>query len=64
MFVANRTATRYVDCSRLPVTYYRHFLSDIVDRTETAMPQLQVFNVCRLALRAQAQALRYVAKQS
>ena len=23
MFVANRTATRYVDCSRLPVTYYR-----------------------------------------
>ena len=27
MFVANRTATRYVDCSRLPVTYYRDFLA-------------------------------------
>jgi hypothetical protein len=63
MFVANRTTTRYVDCSGLPVTYYRHFLSDIVERTETAMPQRQVFNVCRIALRAQAQALRYVAKQ-
>ena len=29
MFVANRTATRYVDCSGLPVTYYRDFLRDI-----------------------------------
>ena len=28
MFVANRSATRYVDCSKLPVTYYRDFLRD------------------------------------
>jgi predicted dehydrogenase len=61
MFVANRTATRYVDCSRLPVTYYRNFLNDIADRTETAMPQRLTFNVCRLALQAQAQAVRYTA---
>ena len=33
MFVANRTATRYVDCSGLPVTYYRNFLADIAQRT-------------------------------
>ena len=33
------------------------------DRTETAMPQRQVFNVCRLALQAQAQAIRYTAKR-
>ena len=63
MFVANRTTTRYVDCSGLPVTYYRNFLSDIANRSETAMPKQQVFNVCRLALRAQEQALRYVANQ-
>jgi predicted dehydrogenase len=63
MFVANRMTTRYVDCSGLPVTYYRNFLSDIAERGEIAMPQQQVFNVCRLALRAQEQALRYVAKQ-
>jgi predicted dehydrogenase len=61
MFIANRTATRYVDCSKLPVTYYRDFLYDIVHRTETAMPQRQVFNVCRLALQAQANATRYTA---
>jgi predicted dehydrogenase len=64
MFVANRTATRYVDCSGLPVTYYRNFLHDIAHRTETAMPQLQTFNVCRLALQAQRQAIRYTAKRA
>ena len=63
MFVANKTATRYVDCSKLPVTYYRNFLDDIAHRTETAMPQRQTFNVCRLALQAQAQAIRYTAKR-
>ena len=44
MFVANRTATRYVDCSKLPVTYYRDFLRDIArthgDR-HAATPDLQ-----------------------
>lgn len=63
MFVANRAATRYVDCSGMPVTYYRDFLRDILERTETAMPQRLTFNVCRLALRAQAQAVRYTARR-
>jgi len=61
MFVANRTATRYVDCSKLPVTYYRNFLRDVAERTESAMSQSLTFNVCRLALQAQAQAVRYSA---
>ena len=39
----------------MPVTYFRDFLRDIAERTETAMPQRQVFAVCRLALQAQAQ---------
>ena len=63
MFVANRTDTRYVDCSTLPATYYRDFLRDIVERTETAMPQRLTFTVCRLALQAQAQATRYAARR-
>jgi predicted dehydrogenase len=63
LFVANRSATRYVDCSALPVLYYRDFLRDIVERTETAMPQRLTFNVCRLALQAQAQAVRYTARR-
>lgn len=64
MFVANKTTTRYVDCSQLPVTYYRDFLHDIAQRTETAMPQRQTFVVCRLALQAQAQAIRYTARRA
>jgi predicted dehydrogenase len=63
MFVANSSTTRYIDCSKLPVTYYRNFLRDIAERSETAMPQRLVFSVCRLALQAQAQASRYTAKR-
>ena len=63
MFVANRSDTRYVDCSKLPVTYYRDFLRDVAEGTETAMPQRLTFTVCRLALQAQAQAVRYTARR-
>jgi len=63
LFVANRATTRYVDCSRLPVSYYRDFLADIANRTETAMRQRLVFTVCRLAVQAQAQAARHAARR-
>ena len=62
MFVANRTATRHVDCSALPVTYYRDFVAAVRDGTQTAAPQRQMFTVCRLALAAQAQATRFAAR--
>ena len=45
------------------MTYYRDFLADIANRTETPMQQRQVFTVCRLALQAQAQAVRYRARR-
>jgi len=61
LFVANRAGTRYVDCSKLPVTYYRDFIAGVASRNHTVMPQGQVFTVCRLALQAQAQASRYAA---
>jgi predicted dehydrogenase len=59
LFLATRDATRYIDCSALEVTYYRDFLADIRDGSQTTMPQDDVFTVCRLALDAQAQATRY-----
>ena len=55
MFVANKTGTRHVDCSGLPVTYYRDFLA-------RALPQEPVFTMCRMALTAQAQATRFVSE--
>jgi predicted dehydrogenase len=60
MFVANRSATRYVDCSGLPVTYYRDFLDALRTRDRDPAP---VFTMCRMALAAQAQATRYHAKR-
>ncbi len=64
LFVANRDTTRYIDCSQLPVTYYRDFLRDVAERTEIAMPQRQTFAVCRVTLQAQARATRYTAQRA
>lgn len=64
MFVANRSSTRYIDCSRLPVTYYRDFVASVASRNHTVMPQQLVFTVCGLALRAQAGATRYASRLS
>ena len=61
MFVANRSTTRYVDCSGLPVTYYRDFVAGVASRNHIVMPQQLVFTVCRLALQAQARATRFSA---
>lgn len=60
MFVANRERTRYQDCSTLPVTYYRDFLDDVRERSDRIMDGGKVFSVCRLALRCQAVAERFV----
>jgi predicted dehydrogenase len=61
MFVANRDRTRYMDCSSLSVTYFRDFVAAARTRDFSALPQEQVFTVCRMALRAQADARRYTA---
>jgi len=59
LFMADREGTRYIDCSKEPVSYFRRFAADVRDRTETAMTQAHVFTVCRLALEAQAKADRF-----
>lgn len=54
VFLVDRHGTRHIDASREPITYFRRFLADCRDRTETAMAQAHVFTVSRLALEAQA----------
>ncbi|MSP00321.1 MAG: Gfo/Idh/MocA family oxidoreductase [Acetobacteraceae bacterium] len=63
MFVAGKTGTRHVDCSVLPVTYFRDFIAAVRSRDFAALPQEQVFTVCRMALAAQASAKRFVAER-
>lgn len=53
LFVADRAGTRHIDASDEPLTYFRRFLADVRDRTETAMPQAHPFTVSRLAIMAQ-----------
>ena len=60
LFVAGRHRTRYQDCSALPLTYYRDFLDDVRDRAGRVMEGGRVFTVCRLALKCQATAERFV----
>ena len=50
--------TRYIDCQDAPLPYAERLRHDIFERTETAMAQSHCFEVCELALRAQAQATR------
>jgi predicted dehydrogenase len=58
LFLVDNKGVRYVDCSDAELTYYANLRRDIFERTETAMPQAHCYNVCELALRAQALAMQ------
>lgn len=58
LFFVTNDATRYIDCSDVPLSYYSDLVADVRNRTETAMPQSHCFTVTELALTAQAQAER------
>ena len=60
MFVTDKKRTRYQDCAVLPVTYYRDFLDDVGDRAGRTADGGRLFSACRLALRCQAEAYRFV----
>jgi predicted dehydrogenase len=56
--VAGQPGVRYVDCSAVDLPYGRQVVDDVLNRTETAMPQAHAFLATELALRAQANASR------
>jgi len=61
LFLVDNKSTRYVDCSAAERPYYRNLIADVLDRSETAMPQQHCFKVTELALQAQAKAARHSA---
>jgi predicted dehydrogenase len=63
MFVANRKDTRHVACADLPVTYFHDFVAAVRSRDLSALPWEQAAAATRLALRAQADAKRFVAER-
>jgi predicted dehydrogenase len=64
VFLVDKAGTRHIDASAEPLTYFRDLIADVGTRGETAMTQSHVFTVCRLALEAQARAVRLPAQAS
>ncbi|MEO6237624.1 MAG: Gfo/Idh/MocA family oxidoreductase [Vicinamibacterales bacterium] len=58
LFLADQKETRYVDCRTVPLPYGEQLVSDVVNRTETAMPQAHCFLATELMLEAQKRAQR------
>jgi predicted dehydrogenase len=58
LFIVDGKDTRHVDCGAVPLPYGEQLVSDVLNRTETAMPQAHCFLATELMLKAQAQAQR------
>jgi predicted dehydrogenase len=58
LFLVDQKETRYVDCRTVPLLYGEQLVSDVVNRTETAMPQAHCFLATELMLEAQKRAQR------
>ncbi|MGD0091819.1 MAG: Gfo/Idh/MocA family oxidoreductase [Planctomycetota bacterium] len=56
LFLCDHKGTRCLDCKDVALTCGAKLVEDVLERTETAMSQAQVFLASELALRAQAQA--------
>ena len=63
LFLVDQKETRYFDCSKEPLPYGEQLVSDILNRTETAMTQDHCFLATELALIAQQDAKKLVLKK-
>jgi predicted dehydrogenase len=60
LLIVDRKESRYLDCSQLPLPFGEQFVSDIVNRTDTAQNQEQALLAAELVLKAQKSAMRLV----
>lgn len=58
LFLVNQKETKYFDCSNVYMPYGEQLVTDVVERTETAMPQDHCFLAAELAITAQDMAFR------
>ncbi|MFD2147150.1 Gfo/Idh/MocA family protein [Mucilaginibacter antarcticus] len=52
LFLANNEGVKYIDCSKDNLPFGELFINDVINRTETAMPQAHCFLATELALLA------------
>jgi predicted dehydrogenase len=62
LFLVDQKETRYVDCTDQALPYGPRLVDDVLNRTETAMPQAHCLLATELALQAQARARRLEAR--
>jgi hypothetical protein len=58
LFLVDKKGVQHVDCSTVALPYGPALIADVLNRTETAMPQARCFNAMELALTAQQLAER------
>ncbi len=58
LFLVDQKGTQYIDCNNVDLPYGRQLVADVINRTETSMPQQHVFLASELALKAEASATR------
>ena len=58
LFLVDQKDTRYIDCSDVALPYGERLVDDVLNRTETSMPQKHVFLAMELALIAEKNAVR------
>jgi predicted dehydrogenase len=56
LFLVDKKETKYIDCKDQPLPFGEQLVNDVVNRTETAMPQEHCFLATEIALKAQKQA--------
>jgi predicted dehydrogenase len=61
LFLVDNKGVQRIDCSKVELPFGRQLVDDVLNRTETAMPQAHCFLATELTLRAQKQAQPAVA---
>jgi predicted dehydrogenase len=62
LFLVDKKETRYIDCANVELPYGAQLVNDVVNRTETAMPQAHCLLAMELMLKAQKQAQRITSR--
>ena len=57
LFLVDKDGARYIDCSDTEISYGKQLIADILNRTDTAIPQARCFLASELALKAEAMAV-------
>jgi predicted dehydrogenase len=58
LFLVDKKETRYVDCTEQDLPYGRQLVDDVLNRTETALPQEHCLLAMELAIKAEKNAQR------